>query len=107
MRKTLVTVFEKPVTSISTFQNSPHKVGDPLELYCNVQGFPVPKISWMFNGERKLAAHKLVIPSLTKSDGGVYQCFAENEVGVASSAVLVRVTPVQQNSTDNTTKRSR
>ena len=107
LRKTLVTVFEKPVTSISTFQNSPHKEGDPLELYCNVQGFPVPKISWMFNGARKLASTKLVIPNLQVSDAGIYQCFAENEVGVASSAVLVRVKPNMRNQTEESTRKTK
>ena len=38
LRKTLITVFERPVTSISTFHNEPHLEDDPLELYCNVQG---------------------------------------------------------------------
>ena len=106
LRKTLISVFEKPVTSISTFQNSPHMEGDPLELYCNTQGFPVPKISWMFNGARKLASHKLVIPALQLSDAGIYQCFAENKVGVSSSAVIVSITPKMRNQTKEPTKQN-
>ncbi|XP_023345081.1 interference hedgehog [Eurytemora carolleeae] len=103
LRKTLITVFEKPVASISSFRNDPHREGDPLELYCNTQGFPAPKISWMFNGKKRMTAHKLEIPSLKVTDAGIYQCFAENEVGISSTAVLVRVVPNMMNTTQITT----
>ena len=38
-----------------------------------VQGFPAPKISWMFNGKKRMTAHKLEIPSLKVTDAGIYQ----------------------------------
>lgn len=100
LRKTLVTVFEKPGNSISSFRNDPHKEGDPLELYCNVAGFPVPRIYWVVNGKRRpTAPHKLEIASLRLEDAGIYQCFAENDVGTSSAAVLLRVVPGLVNGT--------
>jgi len=99
LRKTLVTVFERPVASISSFRNDPHREGDPLELYCNVQGFPLPRIYWVFNGKRKLSSHKLEITKLKLIHAGIYQCFAENDVGMSSAAVLVRVVPTILNTT--------
>jgi hypothetical protein len=73
------------IVLIKLSRNDPHKEGDPLELYCNVQGFPVPRIYWVVNGKRRPSApHKLEIGSLTLADSGIYQCFAENEVGTSS-----------------------
>ena len=38
------------------------------------QGYPVPRITWVFNGVRRLStSHKLEIPSLSLSDAGIYQ----------------------------------
>ena len=70
-------------------RNDPHKEGDPLELYCNVKGFPVPRIYWVVNGKRRpTAPHKLEIASLALADSGIYQCFAENDVGTSSGETL-------------------
>ncbi len=71
--------------SLYLCRNDPHKEGDPLELYCNVAGFPVPRIYWVHNGKRRpTAPHKLEIASLSLQDAGIYQCFAENDVGTSS-----------------------
>ena len=71
------------------FRNDPHKEGDPLELYCNVAGFPAPRIYWVHNGKRRpTAPHKLEIASLRLEDAGIYQCFAENEVGTSSGKII-------------------
>ena len=107
LRKTLVYVAEKPSASISSFTHDPHKEGAPLELYCEVGGFPIPKVYWVVNGKRKykhkkhqwdeISMHsesgKLLIRELRQEDAGIYQCFAENEVGTVYDAVMVQVVP--------------
>ena len=107
LRKTLVYVAEKPSATISSFTNDPHKEGAPLELYCEVGGFPIPKVYWVVNGKRKYKhkkhqwdeasklteSGKLLIRELSQEDAGIYQCFAENEVGTVYDAVMVRVVP--------------
>ena len=56
----------------------------------------------MFNGVRQHlgfsdkadpSSAKLLIRSLRLENAGVYQCFAENDAGVASDSVLVSVVP--------------
>ena len=56
----------------------------------------------MFNGVRQHlgfsdkadpSSAKLLIHSLRLENAGVYQCFAENDAGVASDSVLVSVVP--------------
>lgn len=99
LRKTIVIVAEKPKAIISSFSPGPHKEGEPLELYCQAEGFPLPQVYWVFNGVRQHLGYtdptsaKLLLPTLRLSDAGVYQCFAENRAGVATDAVLVRVVP--------------
>ena len=53
LRKTLVYVAEKPSATISSFTHDPHMEGAPLELYCEVGGFPIPDVYWVVNGKRK------------------------------------------------------
>ena len=114
LRKTLVYVAEKPSASISSFTHDPHLEGDPLELYCEVKGFPIPEVYWVVNGKRKYRhkkhqweenklseSGKLLIRELSLEDAGIYQCFAENEVGVVYDAVKVRVVPTMRNSSDS------
>jgi hypothetical protein len=99
LRKTLVFVAEKPRAKISSFSPGPHREGGALELYCRAEGFPVPKVYWVFNGVRQHLGYsdqdtaKLLITSLRLADAGIYQCFAENKAGVATDAALVRVVP--------------
>ncbi|XP_022799388.1 hemicentin-1-like [Stylophora pistillata] len=70
--------------------------GDELSLFCNATGNPVPLISWTKNGfsldtsnnSRINFSNKgkqLTIKNLSKRDGGVYLCVAENSLGNATS----------------------
>ncbi|GMT28712.1 hypothetical protein PFISCL1PPCAC_20009, partial [Pristionchus fissidentatus] len=59
-----------------------------VELECFSTGRPSPSLSWFKNGEMLVAseyfvieANKLRILGLVKTDQGIYECFAENEVG--------------------------
>ena len=110
-RKTIVYVAEKPQASISSFTHDPHLEGKPLELYCDVGGFPIPEVYWVVNGKRKYKnkkhhwedstltseSRKLLIRELRLQDAGIYQCFAENEIGVVYDAVMVKVVPNMRN----------
>ena len=112
LRKTLVSVAEKPSAEISSFSRDPHLEGDPLELYCQVGGFPIPDVYWIVNGKRRYKGKnhgaetklsesgKLLIRQLKLDDAGIYQCFAENDVATVYDAVLVRVVPNIRNNTE-------
>merc|ERR1719195_2494357 len=69
-------------------------------------------VYWVVNGKRKYKhkkhhweesklseSGKLLIRELKLEDAGVYQCFAENEVGTVYDAVMVRVVPTIRNIT--------
>lgn len=109
LRKTLVYVSEKPTAEISSFSKDPHKEGDPLELFCAADGFPLPEVYWVINGKRKYRgkkhggddpklsdAGKLLIKELRLVDAGIYQCFAENKAGTTYDAVVIRVVPTMR-----------
>jgi len=116
LRKTLVYVAEKPKARISSFTHDPHLEGAPLELYCEVEGFPIPEVYWVVNGKRKYKhkkhqweesklseSGKLLIRDLKLEDAGIYQCFAENEVGTVYDAVMLRVVPTMHKNSKNST----
>ncbi|KAE8617666.1 hypothetical protein XENTR_v10009156 [Xenopus tropicalis] len=66
---------------------------------CQAEGNPVPKISWLKNGQKinsngriKMYNSKLVISHIMPEDDAVYQCMAENSQGsVLSRARLIVV----------------
>ena len=65
-----------------------------------MDGVPRPSIQWLKNGDVVIPSdyfqiidnRNLRVLGLVQSDAGIYQCFAENEVGsVQSSAQLIIV----------------
>ena len=71
-----------------------------LRFYCRVQGVPLPTITWLKNGEVlennghvELKGDELVIVQGMASDSGLYQCFAENRVGMDQDTVRLDVEP--------------
>ncbi|KAH9523490.1 putative aminophospholipid-translocase [Bulinus truncatus] len=70
-----------------------------VALECEAEGSPQPVISWMKNGETVrpgdyfhiLPGGSLRILGLVMSDEGMYQCFAENELGEAQVAAHLDV----------------
>ena len=75
---------------------------EPIELKCAANGSPIPTLSWLKNGNElssrdaaKVRYYEggavLTISSVTSSDSGMYQCFAENDVGnvQATASVIV------------------
>uniref|UniRef100_A0A674PMU2 Neural cell adhesion molecule L1 n=1 Tax=Takifugu rubripes TaxID=31033 RepID=A0A674PMU2_TAKRU len=76
----------RPTGSHSTY----HALrGQTLELECIVQGLPTPKVSWLRkDGEmsesrisKDMFDRRLQFTNISESDGGEYQCTAENDQG--------------------------
>ncbi|GMT05881.1 hypothetical protein PENTCL1PPCAC_28055, partial [Pristionchus entomophagus] len=69
---------------------------EPVTLRCTVTGNPTPKITWSKEGG-SIASHVSVegdtlrIPSVKKSDSGVYLCHANSTAGEATSRTDMRV----------------
>ena len=79
--------------------------GHHISLSCAATGVPVPKLSWLRNGTKLTADGRiritwfeggtdLKIVNITTGDTGMYQCFAENEVGIiqVSASLIVHST---------------
>lgn len=75
--------------------------GLSVRLLCSARGSPYPKITWLKNG-RVLhynnsrisffrGAKELKIERIVVADSGVYQCFAENDVGNIQVSSRIRV----------------
>ncbi|KAI5710224.1 hypothetical protein M8J75_006855 [Diaphorina citri] len=91
---------EELLFQVVTQQNENEK---PFLIECEAEGEPAPKYRWMKNGKpfdyqayddrisQQRGRGSLVISKPRDEDFGQYQCFAENEWGIATSnSVLVR-----------------
>ncbi|XP_041654294.1 neural cell adhesion molecule L1.2 isoform X2 [Cheilinus undulatus] len=73
--------------------------GQTLELECIVQGLPTPKVLWLRkDGElsesrtsKDMFDRRLRFSNITESDGGEYQCIAENPQGKVTHTYIVTV----------------
>uniref|UniRef100_A0A8C4NUT8 L1 cell adhesion molecule, paralog a n=1 Tax=Dicentrarchus labrax TaxID=13489 RepID=A0A8C4NUT8_DICLA len=86
----------RPTESHSTY----HALrGQTIELECIVQGLPTPKVSWLRkDGElfesrttKEMFNRRLRFSNISESDGGEYQCIAENSQGKATHTYFVTV----------------
>jgi len=67
---------------------------NPIDLRCDVSGYPPPVITWKKDGKEKGSglSHMLHIPSSTRNDNETYVCIAENAgVGRAEMGTFVTV----------------
>ncbi|KAK2193930.1 hypothetical protein NP493_4g00006 [Ridgeia piscesae] len=81
-------------------ENMQRPTAHTLRFMCRVQGEPLPSITWLKNGEVlknngrvKAKGGKLVITQCMPSDSGLYQCFAENKVGMDQDTLRLDVEP--------------
>ncbi|XP_054464370.1 neural cell adhesion molecule L1.2 [Anoplopoma fimbria] len=73
--------------------------GDTVELECIVQGLPTPSVSWLRrDGEmsesrviKDMFNRRLRFSNISESDGGEYQCIAENSQGKVTHTYTVTV----------------
>ncbi|KAM4888337.1 myosin light chain kinase, smooth muscle isoform 1-T1 [Thomomys bottae] len=73
--------------------------GQDFVMQCSIQGAPVPRISWLLNGQPIQYAHstckagvaELHIQDALPEDHGIYTCLAENSLGQVSCSARVTV----------------
>ncbi|XP_032667405.1 protein sidekick isoform X2 [Odontomachus brunneus] len=90
-----IVVYEKPKFNTELKKETLSDYGSKVTLSCNVDGTPVPKITWFRNAdpvdhllENRYKIEEdgsLTIQKLTMDDSGMFQCLASNEAGEASS----------------------
>lgn len=110
-----VTVFEKPVFSSNLKSETFGEFGSTVVLECNVQGMPLPGITW-YKDAKKIASvgadaanidgvdvddgdgryrvevdRSLVIAELKMEDMGIFQCIASNEAGETSIYTWLKI----------------
>ncbi|XP_037278778.2 interference hedgehog [Rhipicephalus microplus] len=101
-RKTKLVVQEPPHI-VTPLQNHIVQHGGELRLQCTVQGNPVPTVHWLHNGKRvhhtshiTISEMGIHIRKMTKHQGGMYQCFANNFLGTVYSTAHVTVLAVNE-----------
>ncbi|XP_036427446.1 contactin-3 isoform X1 [Colossoma macropomum] len=87
---------------LQTMTDTALSIEENLFWECKASGKPKPSYSWLKNGEPLMSESRvliengaLTISSLTLSDGGMYQCVAENKHGIvyASAELMVLASP--------------
>ncbi|KAL0893857.1 hypothetical protein ABMA27_013972 [Loxostege sticticalis] len=111
----MVTIYEKPVFLSNLKSETYGEFGNTIVLDCNVQGIPLPGITW-YKDARKIASvgaeaanhdnadvydgegryrvevdRSLVISNLRMEDMGIYQCIASNEAGESSIYTWLKI----------------
>ncbi|CAG9096606.1 unnamed protein product [Plutella xylostella] len=124
-----VTVYEKPAFQTSLKAETFGEFGTSIKLECDVQGIPLPSITWYKDG-RKIASvgagagdpagdvddgggryrvevdRSLAIADLKVQDMGIFQCIASNEAGDSSMHTWLKIktsSPVMQAAPANLT----
>ncbi|XP_053624713.1 protein sidekick isoform X3 [Plodia interpunctella] len=110
-----VTVYEKPIFLTNLKSETFGEFGSTIVLECNVQGTPLPSITW-YKDARKISSvgieaaetdnadvydgdgryrvevnRSLVITNLRMEDMGIYQCIASNEAGESSIYTWLKI----------------
>ena len=68
--------------------------GNVLYLFCKVEGYPKPLITWRRDGnvlQGSINKTDFIIYETTKNDAGNYECEASNSVGTVSHTVQVTI----------------
>ena len=68
--------------------------GNVLYLFCKVEGYPKPLITWKKDGkvlQGSLNKTEFIIYEAKKYDAGNYECEASNSIGTVGHAVQVTI----------------
>ncbi|KAM8830683.1 contactin-3-like [Synchiropus picturatus] len=83
---------------IQTMKDTALAIEDRLQWECRANGKPKPSYTWLRNGQQLLSGDRihvedgvLTVSVLTISDGGMYQCVAENKHSVIYFAAELMV----------------
>lgn len=96
--------FEKPTAKILEEDRIIRKVGETLQLTCEVTGIPVPHLKWT-NGKGDVLSEQrvIVIPNLKEENTDYYVCAVENSAGQGRAYVHLDVQPNNEVSVESTT----
>ncbi|CAF0747085.1 unnamed protein product [Didymodactylos carnosus] len=88
-------VNSEPVVLESSTKDTEVMEGQTVVLTCNAQGYPTPKIEWqradgkpLSSGEIRQVGTQLQLNHVTRADGGIYKCLANNLVGFGAEWTL-------------------
>lgn len=80
------------IRALSTVQVNYHS---DAKLVCNVEGFPVPSITWKYyNNVLSYTGNVLAIQDVTSDKTGHYTCIATNDVGVSQAEIQLEAIKV-------------
>ncbi|CAG2222396.1 HMCN [Mytilus edulis] len=80
------------IRALSTVQVKYHS---DAKLVCNVEGFPVPSITWKYNNNvLSYTGQVLAIQDVTSDKTGHYTCIATNDVGVSQTEIQLEAIKV-------------
>jgi hypothetical protein len=74
-------------------------LGQPAHFSCTTAGHPIVSLLWFKDGQplsgpavqTGMAREMLRVPSVTRDDQGIYQCFVKNEQDVAQGTAELRL----------------
>ena len=84
-------LFLVPVTIQLFTKNTTVTEGNPINLTCHANGFPVPSVVWKKDGQEISSMSVLHIESSQRSDSGRYICIASNTLQKKEMETFVTV----------------
>ncbi len=74
-------------------KNQTVREGENVKVDCNVTGVPDPTVIWtkVQDGGVSIEGNLLNITNITRAQGGIYRCTANNTCGEESTAVNIDV----------------
>nr|CAD7403319.1 unnamed protein product [Timema cristinae] len=104
-------VYIVPVQANVSMSQTVFPVGSDISIPCDVDGYPIPRVTWYKDGqplqsEDRLQiseSHRLLIIRSNSNDTGEYRCEAFNQYGTSTSSTTITVEGVyiHPNCTDN------